>query len=292
MALDTVLSVIEGLRSDDATRRIITQQAVVQSKIARIKAPADATSAVQRFVYPGNLTAHVAAAGENKSVASGVLTDGYYQLLPMALIIPLDKALTRTSSNLQDAVVAKLTQAIAEGMDREILRNSDGKFASSLVAAATAASQVVTAASATAITFAEMNSLLGYVNTGVGDAADGVLLRAGSLAAVRASETTAGSRFFVDATQNAPANIFGARTEVVSGRVLPATASTAETMAVAGNFDYLDWATLGDVEITVSEEASVTGFNAFEQNLVLVRAELYFGFAIIDNSAFALLREP
>ena len=295
MALDTIVSVLNGLRGDDATARInrrnITQSALVQSAIYRIKPAVEATEFTQRYLYPGNLTAHVTAGGENKTVASGVLSGGYYQLLPISLIVPLDNRLTRSGTSVQDMVQSSLAKALGEGIDREILRNSDGKFVSGLVAAAVTAGNVVNAASATAITYAEMNSLVGYVNSGTGEA-DGVIVRAGSLPAIRASETTGGSRYFVDASTDRPAQIFGARAEVVSGRVLPTTATTAEAMAIAGDFNYLDWAVTGDVEIKLSEDASVTGFNAFEQNLVLVRAELWFGFAILDNSAFAVMKEP
>jgi HK97 family phage major capsid protein len=291
MAIDTVASVINAIKGDEVALRNITESAVLSSAIARIKEPTNATSALQRYVHPRDLTAHVTNEGETKTIASGVLTAGYYQLLPISLIVPLSNTLTRTSKNLQDAVVKQMVKALSEGIDREILRNADGKFASSLVAAATAASNTKAAASATAITYAEMNDTFGLVNAD-GFEVTGVVVRGGNESALRASETTGGNRFFVPADAQRPNSIFGARTEIVSSRVLPMTASTGETMAVVGDFDYLDWSTLGSVDIKLSEDASAGVYNAFDQNLVLVRAELWFGFAVLDNNAFAILVEP
>lgn len=291
MAIDTVASVIESISGDSVTLNNITEQAVFSSAIARLKEPVRSTTMVRRWVYPRDLTAHFAGEGETKTIASGVLSDGYYQLLPMSLIVPLSNSLTQTAQNLQDVVVAKMVKAISEGIDREILRNTDSKFDAGVVAAATAASNTKAAASATAITYAEMNDTFSLVNAD-GFEVNGVVVRGGSLGALRASETTGGNRFFVDASEQRPASIFGARTEIVTGNVLPTTSSTGETMAVVGNWDYLDWATFGNVQIKLSEEGSAGVYNAFAQNLVLVRVELWAGFKVLDNNAFAILVEP
>ncbi len=291
MAFDTVAEVINAISGDSVTLNNITEQAVFNSAIARLKAPVRSTSMVRRWVYPRDLTAHFAGEGETKTIASGVLSDGYYQLLPMSLIVPLSNSLTQEASNLQDVVVAKMVKAISEGIDREILRNTDSKFDAGVVAAAVAASNSKAAASASAITYAEMNDTFSLVNAD-GFEVSGVVVRAGSMGALRASESTGGNRFFVPADAQRPNEIFGARTEVVTGNVLPTSATTGETMAVVGDWDYLDWATYGNVSIRTFEEGTAGVYNALTQNLVIVRVELWAGYKVLDGNAFAVLVEP
>jgi HK97 family phage major capsid protein len=96
---------------------------------------------------------------------------------------------------------------------------------------------------------------------------------------------------FTPASENLPSTVFGAQCELVDTRVMAKTASTGETRFVVGDFSQLEWGTWGDLRIDVFDQGSVGNFNAITQNITIVRAEIYMGFTVVNDAAFAVINE-
>lgn len=290
MALDTVAGVLSGLSADDATLRLIRDRALATSAVGRIRPPANLTQPSVRGVGTGRLTGVAVAEGSTKTLASGVLTPFSYQVLPVAIIVPISNMLYQSSTDLQKSVISALTEGIAVGIDNEIINNPNSVFSTSLKAAATAAgnTQVVTSN-----LYNDFSTLFSKVESTY-YSVDGVIVRNANKTSLRlatASGVTVVEPLWVPAADATTSRIFGAQTEFVDTRVLPNTVAGSEVIAVAGDFTQLEWGVWGGMKIDTSTEATVGAFNAFGQNLTLVRAEMYIGFAVVANAAFALLTE-
>ncbi len=288
MSLETVAALITGIVGNDETRRLIAAQALDKSQIDVLKPAVRLTSPVVRGAFASEVEAYAVAEGAAKTLTSGAMNAVNYQTRAIAIMIPVSDLLYTSESDLTEALIGQLVSGLARGIDRTILRDTESVFGYSVTGAAVAASNTTAAASNVAITYAEMSAALGLVEAD-GFSPTGVVVREGNKAALRAQETTAGSKFW-DAAGN---TIFGVPSVYVKSNgslpVLPQTASTAEVMAVVGDWDAgLHWGIYGDFNVVVNPWA--TGY--FENNKVLVRAEVYMGFAILNNNAFATLLEP
>lgn len=285
MPLATIITAIDGLSRDQTTRNRIRDLVLQQSAIEAIR-PADRlTSLTVNGLNFGNIEAHVVNPGETKFSQDAAVTPYTYQAKALAVTFPMDLGLYQSEADVQAGLAAKIAEAMAIGVDREVLRNTDGKFATSLVAAATAASNVVVA---TSDRYADLSALFGKVEASGYANVNGLVLRSDVRAALRTPN--AGGNVLVS-----PSDVFGVNPQYVSSRVLPMSVAVSETMAVAGDFSQLEWGIWSDLNIKYSEDASMvvgaTTYNAFTQNLVLVRAEMYFGFSIVSGNAFAVLNE-
>lgn len=290
-SVETVTALIAGISGSDETRRMIVAQALDRSQIDALRPGQRFTSPVVRGVWAGEVEALAVTEGGTKTVASGISNPVSFQTYAVAISIPISNLLEQSQDDLQKSITDQMIAGLARGIDRSILRNTEGVFASSVVAAASGVSNIVVAASPTAITYAEMNSLFGTVE-GDGHSVNGVIVREANKGALRLAETTAGNRYFVPADRDTPASIFGAPVGFVKSTgslpVLPATGTGAEVMAVAGDWTQLVWGMYGDMQIKVNPWAE----SYFLTNRTLVMAEVYIGFAILNPDAFALLTEP
>lgn len=290
MALDTVTGVLAGLKSDDATLRLIRDRALATSAVGKIRPPANLTQPSVRGVSSARLTGVAVAEGGTKTTTSGILTAYSYQVFPVALIVPVSNLLYQSSTDLQKSVISALTEGIAVGIDNEVINNPNSVFTSSLKAAAAAASNTVTS---TAYLYNDMSNAFDLVQSTY-YTVDGVIGRRGDIGALRLAVPSGQTMFnpvFMPATADMPATIFGAQFEPVDTRVLAKTASTGETRFVVGDFTQLEWGTWGDMRIDVFDQGSAGAFNAITQNITLVRAEMYIGFTIVNNAAFAVINE-
>lgn len=292
MALETVTALLAGISGSDETRRLIATQALDRSAVDAIKPAIRLTSPVVRGAWAGEVEAYAVTEGGTKTTTSGVMSTVNYAVKAIAIAIPVSDLLYTSQEDLRRGLVDQLTAGLARGIDRTILRDTESVFGYSVIAAASGVSNKVTAASATAITYTEMSNLFGVVEAD-GFSVDGVIAREANKGAFRLAETTGGNRFWVPPTEAEPASVFGARTEFVKSNgslpVLPGTSTGAEVMVVAGDWARgLHWGMYGDVQIKVNPYDSTY----FLQNKVLVLAEVYMGFAILDNNAFGILSEP
>lgn len=296
MAIDTVASVLAGIAGDDATLRRIRDHALATSAIGRIKAPARLTSPVVRAVVPaGRLTAAAVAEGSTKTVASGIFTSMQYSVKAISIIIPISNTLYQSSTDLQESVATQLAEYIAVGVDNEIINDPNSVFGASLKASASAASNAVTES---AYLYDDLSSVFNKVQSTY-YTVNGVVARRMEIPALQkplASGVTANisvNNFYLPGAGGSSfgAQIFGVPAEFVDARVLDTATTTGKVRFVVGDFSQLEWGTWGDMQLAVSTEASTANYNAFTQNYTLVRAELYVGFAIINNGAFATLLE-
>lgn len=288
MALETVTAIIAGISGNDETRRLIAAQALDKSQIDRLKPAVRLTSPVVRGAFASEIEAYAVAEGSTKTLASGVSNAVNYQVQAIAIMIPVSNLLFTSQDDLKDAIVGQLIAGLARGIDRTILRDSESVFGYSVTGAASAASNTTAAASATAITYAEMSTAFGLVEAD-GYSPSGVVVREGNKAALRTQETTAGSKFWSPADNT----VFGVPTVYVKSNgslpVLPQSGTTGEVMAVVGDWDAgLHWGMYGDFTI----DANPWAYDYFSTNQVLVRAEVFMGFAILNNNAFGTLLEP
>lgn len=290
MALDTVASVLSSISGDSDLLNDIRDRAIATSAIARLKAPTTLTQPVVRGLSSSRITGVAAAEGATKTTTSGILTAYSYQTLPVAIIVPVSNVLYQSSADLQKFVIATLTEAISVGIDNEILRDPNSTFGKSLVASATSAGNTTTTG---AYLYNDMSTAFDQVQSTY-YTVNGVIGRRAELGALRLAVPSGQTMFnpmFTPAHQNMPADIFGAQCEFVDTRALPKTAATAETRFVVGDFSQLEWGTFGGMQIKVSQDAATSSWNAFTQNLVLVRAEMYIGFTIVNDAAFAIIKE-
>lgn len=288
MALEKISAIIAGIAGNDETRRLIAAQALDKSQIDALKPAVRLTSPVVRGAFASEIEAYAVAEGNSKTLTSGAMNTVNYQVQAVAIMIPVSNILWTSETDLQDAIVSQLVAGLARGIDRTILRDTESVFGYSVTGAADAASNTKSAASNVAVTYAEMSDTLGLVEAD-GFSPTGVVTREGTKAAYRTQETTPGSKFW-EATDN---TVFGIPNVFVKSNgslpVLPQTSTTGEVMAVVGDWDAgLHWGMYGDFDITPNPWA--TGY--FDKNLTLVRAEIYIGFAILNNNAFATLLEP
>lgn len=290
MAQETVLALLNGITGDNATRRLILAQALDVSQIDKIKPAARLTSPVVRGLFPSRVEAYATQEGATKTVTSGNGNALQYTVQAIAINVPVSVALDRSEKDFKDSLVSQMVAGLARGIDRNIIRNSEGVYASSLVAAAAAASNTGNAASGTAITFAEMSSTFGLVEAD-GYTPTGVVVRNDLKGALRASETTGGNRFFVSSDRSEADSIFGVPVGYANTAVDPKVMETGagKAMVIVGDFDQgLDWGIYGDFSVEVNPYAEAYWLS----NRVLIRAEVYMGFAILNNAAWATLLQP
>lgn len=291
MALETITALIAGIAGEDETRRLIAAQALDRSQVDMLKPAVRLTSPVVRGAYAGEVEAYAVSEGGTKTVASGISNTVSYAVKPIAIAIPLSNLVYESQEDLRRSVIDQLTAGLARGIDRTILRDTESVFGYSVFAAASGVSNIVTAASATAITYTEMSNVLQTVEAD-GFSPTGIIAREGNKGAFRLAETTGGVRFWTPATAAEPDNVFGLPTGFVKSTgslpVMPQTSTGAEVMVVCGDWNQLHWGMYGDVQIKVNPYAE----NYFLTNRTLVLAEVYMGFAILNNNAFALLSEP
>jgi len=289
MAYDSVESVIDGLRSDDATLRLIRDRALKTSAIGKIRPGQNFTQPSIRGTVPGaRLTAVAHATGSNKTVASGILTTVNFQVRPVALVVPIDNDLWVSADDLQQAVISTLAEGIAVGLDNEMINNPNSVFTGSIVASATAASNVVTS---TAYLYNDMSDTFDAVQDTY-YTVDGVIGRRGDLGALRLA-VPSGQTMFMPLFDASPegSTVFGQPLETVDGRVLPKTGSGSEVRFVVGDWTQLYWGTYGPMRIKLFDQATIGAYNAASQDLTLVVAEISLGFQVVNDAAFALLTE-
>jgi HK97 family phage major capsid protein len=290
MALDTVTSVLAGLRSDDATLRLIRDKAIATSAVGKIRPPANLTQPSVRGVSTARLTAAAVAEGSTKTIASGIATAYSYQVYPVAIIVPVSNMLYQSGPDIQKSIIAALVEGVAVGVDNEIINNPNSVFTLGVKAAAVAAGNTVTSGP---YLYNDLSTAFDQVQSTY-FTVDGVIGRRAEMGALRLAVPSGQTMFaplFTPTNESAPATIFGADAEFVDGRVLPKTASTGETRFVVGDWTQLEWGTWGGMKIDVFDQGSAGAFNAITQNITLVRAEMYIGYTVVNNAAFSVVNE-
>lgn len=287
---ETVIALLNGITGESATRRLILAQALETSQVDKLKPAARLTSPVVRGLFPSRIEAYATVEGGAKTVTSGNSNTLQYTAQPISILVPVSVALDRSEKDFEASLIAQMVAGLARGIDRNILRNSEGVFSSSVIAAAAAASNTGNAASGTAITYAEMSSTFGLVEAD-GFTPTGAMVRNDLKGALRASETTGGNRFFVPSDRSEADSIFGVPVGYANTAVSPKVMETGagKAMVVVGDWDQgLDWGIYGDFDVQVNPWA----YDYFTTNRVLIRAEVYMGFGILNNAAFATLLQP
>lgn len=289
MSQETVINLLAGITGDSATRRLILAQALDVSQVDKLKPAARLTSPVVRGLFPSRIEAYASLEGAAKTVTSGNANTLQYTAQSISILVPISVALDRSEKDFENAIIDQMVAGLARGIDRNILRNSESVYAGSVIASATAASNTGNAASGTAITYAEMSSTFALVEAD-GFTPTGVMTRNDLKGALRASETTGGNRFFVPSDRSEADTIFGVPVGYANTAVTPKVmeTGTGKAMVVVGDWSQLDWGIYGDFAVDVNPWAT----EYFTTNRVLIRAEVYMGFGILNNSAFALLLQP
>lgn len=235
-------------------------------------------------IITGRPTAGWVGEGESKPKTDAEMD--VIQMAPkkLAAIVPMSQELYRANpAGFEAQLNAMLAEAFAIAFDAAALHGVDSPFLASLSDTANVVA-LGTAANYYLDMVAALGLLKGKVN---GFAFD--------------TEAEATLLMGVDSANRpliAPSAAEGIYGTLLGRPVTFAEGVGSETVAgFAGDWSKLAWGVVGGIEYTVSTDASYTdsvgkSVSAFENNLVLVRAEAQYGLAIADADKFAAIDYP
>lgn len=291
MALLKVSDIVNSIKRDSQVSNIystLTSNALDLSAINRLR-PADRLETpVAVGLFPGRMTGHFAAEGATKTSQDVALNAWSYTVKAMYIRFPVSKLVYTSQQDAMNAIMAEVELGLAEGIDREILRNTDGAFAAGVTTASNVTDVV---ASGVANYYTNVSDLLAAVE-GNGFTVSGIVARNSERGAFRTSRSTDGVPLFTPSDVNSPDSIFGVPVEYVragdADAPLRSTTSVGTIRMVAGDWNKgLAWGVYGLTDIEVNPYSDT----AWSTNTVEIRAELYMGFAVQTGYAFANLKQ-
>ena len=236
-------------------------------------------------VITGDPQASWVGEGAQKPVSNAEVTSKLLQPYKLAVIETFSKELARDQKALYDALVERLPKALAQKFDNTVING----------AAPGANFDTFAAATAQSIANGEYDALVGAD----GDVANNggvlngfILSPQGKSAFLGAKDTLGRPIFTMSATQGLGGQLIGADT-VISKGAYKAVAGGNDILGVGGDFSQAVVGTVNDVEISVSDEATLTlpdgsTVNLFQNNMIAVLAEIEIGFRA-DVASFDLI---
>ena len=215
----------------------------------------------------------------------------------LAVIVPFSKEFLRDLPALYDELVRRLPDALGYKFDRTVIGVGDKPGANFDNFAGCTAQSLIATSSATlydglVAADSDVASHNGILNGwAISPVARGLLLGA--------TDTVGRPLFINSVAEGAVPMILGAKTLLSRGMYKAGTAGTDGTPAVigvGGDWSQALYGTVAGVEISVSDQASITvgsgtsaeQINLWQRNMVAVRAEIEVGFRA-DTSCFNLL---
>ena len=221
---------------------------------------------------------------EPKKVATGTVDTKLLRGYTLAVIVPFSNQFRRDLGQLYGAIVDRLPGALARKFDRTVFfGTAPGSDFDTLQGAPSVSVDNV---------------------SGTQTAYDGFLAALASVAAADANLSPQGEVIALSAKDDngRPLFIDNVQTQGAIGSVLsrPAYRSRAAydadsgVVGFGGDWSYAVWGQVEDIQISVSEEATLTvdegnTINLWQQNMFAVRAEFEVGFRVRDVDAFAKL---
>ena len=232
-----------------------------------------------------------------KPVSSPSLSSKLMSAYKLAVIVPFSKEFLRDLRALYDELVRRLPNALGYKFDKTVIGVGDKPGANfDNFAACTAQSLIATS---------DASLYDGLVAADTDVAAHGGILNGWALSPqakgllLGAVDTTGRPLFVNSVAEGAVPMVLGAKTQIAKGMYKAGTAGTDGTPAVVGvggDWSQALYGTVAGVEVSVSDQASITVgsgteaeiINLWQRNMVAVRAEIEVGFRA-DTDCFNLL---
>lgn len=230
-----------------------------------------------------------------KPVSNPGLGTKQMQAYQLAVIVPFSKQFRRDANALYNALVNRLPLALAKKFDQTVIGAVE-KPGENFDNFAACTSQALVPGAGETIYGNIVKAYLDIASAGGG--MDGIAISPVGMGLLLGAVTSSGTPIFNNAAEAAINRILGART--IESRGIYKSGAAAGTssagspalVGIAGDWTQAMWGTVGDVEVSISEESTLTigtqQINLWQRNMFAVRAEIEIGFRA-DTNCFNLL---
>ena len=256
----------------------------------RINIPGTGTT-VQTIA--GEPTANWVAETNAKPVSSH--TFGKHAITPykLAVIEAFSSEFLRDKKGLYDECVRRLPAALGRKFDSTIMGSTAPGTGFDVLGTGVSAVSILAGQSTT--TYGQFVAVDGAIS-----AADGImnaiaLAPQGKSIVLGATDTTGRPLFTAGVGSNTVGAILGADVAISKGVYVAGAAatSTPAVVGVAGDFSGVVWGSVEDVQMSVSDQATLTSgnttINLWQDNMVAIRFEIEIAFGVMDKSQLVLL---
>lgn len=274
----------------------ILQKTQENSAVMRLatKIPLPGTGAVIPVIASDPVAAWVSETDE-KPVSNPGLGTKNMQAYQLAVIVPFSRQFRRDANALYSAIVDRLPLALAQKFDATVIGAVQAPGENFDTFAAATAQSLVPGVNETVYG----NLVKAYADiAAAGGAMNGIAISPVGTSLLLGAVSTSGTPIFNSAAEAAINRILGARTLESRGMykagVAPvgSGAGTPAIVGVAGDWTQALWGTVEGVDISFSEESTLTigtqQINLWQRNMFAVRAEIEVGFRA-DVNCFNLL---
>lgn len=260
----------------------------------RINIPGTGTT-VQTIT--GEPTANWVAETNPKPVSSH--TFGKHSITPykLAVIEALSSEFLRDKKGLYDECVRRLPAALGKKFDSTIMGSTAPGTGFDVLGTGVSAVSILAGQSTT--TYGQFVAVDGAIS-----AADGImnaiaLAPQGKSIVLGATDQVGRPLFTAGANSNTVGAILGADVAISKGVYVAGAAATQSaaavpaTVGVAGDFSGVVWGSVEGVQMSVSDQATLTSgnttINLWQDNMVAIRFEIEIAFGVMDKSQLVLL---
>ncbi|MBQ1756267.1 MAG: phage major capsid protein [Oscillospiraceae bacterium] len=279
----------------EVSREILqkTQEASAVMSLAR-QIPLPGRGAVIPVITSDPTAAWVAETDE-KAVSNPGLSTKLMQAYQLAVIVPFSNQFRRDADALYNAIVERLPLALAQKFDATVIGavNAPGENFDTF---ANATAQALVPGAGETV-YGNMVAAYGDI-AAQGGSMDGIAISPVGMSLLLGATGSDNRPIFNSAADAAIARILGARTVESRGMYkagaagVGTAAGTPALVGVAGDWTQAMWGTVGGVDISISEESTLTigtqQINLWQRNMFAVRAEIEVGFRA-DTACFNLL---
>lgn len=270
-----------------------TQQASAVMQLAR-QIPLPGKGAVIPVITSDPVAGWVAETNI-KPVSNPGLSVKQMQAYQLAVIVPFSRQFRRDVNALYSAIVERLPLALAQRFDATVVGAVEAPGENFDSFAAATAQALVPGAGETVYG----NLVAAYTDIATHNGSmDGIAISPAGMGLLLGATGSDNRPIFNSAADAAIARILGARTVESRGLYKAGTAAvgtaagTPAIVGVAGDWSQAMWGTVEGVDISISEESTLTigtqQINLWERNMFAVRAEIEVGFRA-DVNCFNLL---
>lgn len=256
----------------------------------RINIPGTGTT-VQTIA--GEPTANWVAETNAKPVSSH--TFGKHVITPykLAVIEAFSSEFLRDKKGLYDECVRRLPAALGRKFDSTIMGSTAPGTGFDVLGTGVSAVSILAGQSTT--TYGQFVAVDGAIS-----AADGImnaiaLAPQGKSIVLGATDTTGRPLFTAGVGSNTVGAILGADVAISKGVYVAGAAATSTPAVVgaAGDFSGVVWGSVEDVQMSVSDQATLTSgnttINLWQDNMVAIRFEIEVAFGVMDKNQLVLL---
>ena len=279
----------------EVSREILqkTQQASAVMQLAR-QIPLPGRGAVIPVITSDPAASWVTETNE-KPVSNPGLSTKNMQAYQLAVIVPFSRQFRRDADALYNAIVERLPLALAQEFDATVIGAVDAPGENFDTFAAATAQALVPGVGETV--YGNLVAAYGDIAS-QGGSMDGIAISPVGMGLLLGATGSDNRPIFNSAADAAIARILGARTVESRGMYKAGAAGqgtaagTPALVGVAGDWTQAMWGTVGGVDISISEESTLTigtqQINLWQRNMFAVRAEIEVGFRA-DVNCFNLL---